>query len=514
MPKTVTLPSMARILEEEARRSRARHLLDPVAWVRERCDEHLWSSQRRIMQSVWDVRRTAVPTSHAIGKSFTAARTAVAWIDVHQPGEAFVVTTATTESQVKAVLWKEIGRAHAKAGSFGRLNQTEWWVDPVLPGGKIGKEEIVAFGRKPAAFNPTAFHGIHAPKVLVIIDEAGGVPEPLWVALSGLITNDASRMLAIGNPTDPQGHFARVCRPGSGWNVIHVSAFDTPVFTKEDVPPSVIPNLIGRSYVEEARIDWAPTWTWTEDGSRVVPPADVERETSASPMWFAKILGEFPAHASDSLIPMGWLQAAVDRWNDPPDGERRTDGPNELGVDVGGGNDRSVIAHRRGCRAQIIKRTNTPDTMQTAGHVVTALSETGASIARVDIIGIGRGVVDRGRERKARVIGVNVAEQARDKERFANRRAELFWGLRMRFQQGDIDLDPRDQALLGQLGALKYKTNSRGQIVIESKDEMRKRGLPSPDDADAVMLAFAAGDRRERGPVVTVGAKTPIVRGM
>lgn len=493
------LPSLEAIRAERARRIYAR---DPVRFVRERLGEHPWSKQRTILESVRDHRRTAVQSSHDIGKSFIAARAAVWWLQNHPVGEAFVVTSAPTGDQVKAILWREIGRAHGKANAHGRLNQTEWWSTPI----NGGKEEIIAFGRKPAEFNPSAFQGIHARYVLVIFDEACGIPESLWEAARGLVTNDESRFLAIGNPTDPQSHFAKVCLPGSGWNVIRISAFDTPAFTGEEVPPEVLPVLVGRQWVEEARLDWAPTWQWTPDGGTVVPPAGVVREESASPMWFSRVLGEFPVHASDALIPMTWIQQAMDR-----EVTLAATDLHELGVDVGGGNDRSTIAERMGALARIIKRTQTPDTMQTAGHVLEALRETGASLAKVDPIGIGKGAVDRLRELKARAVGVDVRGKPRDKNRFHNLRAELYWGLRLRFQQGEIAIDgrnPMNKALLGQLAALKYKTNSNGQLLIESKDEMRARGLPSPDDADAVMLAFAHTGQQV-GHLLGMGRKAP-----
>jgi hypothetical protein len=122
--------------------------------------------------------------------------------------------------------------------------------------------------------------------------------------------------------------------------------------------------------------------------------------------------------------------------------------------------------------------------------VVAALKETGAAVAKVDEIGIGRGVVDRAKEQDKPVVGVNVGQAAREPEGFANLRAEGYWGLRERFQEGSIDIDPDDEDLAAQLVDLKYKRTSSGKIQIESKEELKRRGKPSPDEADAVMLAF------------------------
>ena len=198
---------------------------DPVGWVHERLGETMWSAQRQIAESVRDNRRTTVHAAFDCGKSYTAARLALWWIDTHRPGEAFVVTTAPSYQQVRAILWREMNKAHAKGKLIGRMTQMEWWI-----GG-----EMVAFGRKPQDYVAEAFAGIHAANVLVVLDEAAGVPANLWDQADGLIANEASRILAIGNPLDPGSRFAEVCTPGSNWNTIGISAFDTPAFTGEEI---------------------------------------------------------------------------------------------------------------------------------------------------------------------------------------------------------------------------------------------------------------------------------------
>lgn len=132
--------------------------------------------------------------------------------------------------------------------------------------------------------------------------------------------------------------------------------------------------------------------------------------------------------------------------------------------------------------------------MTTAGRVILKLKETGASAAAIDTVGVGAGVYDRLVELGHPVQEMQAGQGAMDRERFANRRAEWFWGLRQRFEDGDIDIDPDDDEMQSQLTTLKYRPNSRGQIVLESKEDMRKRGLPSPDRADALAMAFAAWD--------------------
>jgi hypothetical protein len=449
-------------------------LEDPVAFVNECCNEFLWSKQQEICESVRDNRRTAVHSCHESGKSFLAARIAAWWIRCHKAGEAFVVSSAPTGRQVRTILWREIGRIHAKAGLPGRTNQTEWMLEITHPNGNVN-EEIVAFGMKPDDMSPTAFQGIHAKYVLVIFDEACGIATALWDAADSLVANDFSRMLAIGNPDDPETEFGEVCKPGSDWNVIGISAYDTPNFTGERVPEDLKPLLVGPLWVSEKKKKWG------ED----------------NPLFISKVLGDFPQTTTDGLIPLKWIRAAQER-------ELKPGLPNELGVDIGGGGDPNIIAHRRGPVVRILRKDVEPDTMKTAGHIIQALRKTDADCAKIDVIGIGRGVVDRGRELKKPFIGVNVAERPlsrartraerkvgkRPDQEFANLKAEGYWNLRTLFQDGTIDIDPLDEDLAAQLAALKYDANSRGETIIIGKKELREEIDRSPDEAEAVMLAF------------------------
>src|SRR5690606_28787935 len=159
---------------------------DPVGWVQGRIGQTVWSKQRQILEAVRDHRRVAVRSGHGVGKSHVAALVACWWLDTHEPGTAFVVTSAPTFPQVRAILWRYIRRMHAAGDLPGRVNQTEWHL-----GG-----ELVAFGRKPADHDESAFQGIHARYVLVILDEACGIPGQLWVAADALTTNVDCRILA------------------------------------------------------------------------------------------------------------------------------------------------------------------------------------------------------------------------------------------------------------------------------------------------------------------------------
>lgn len=456
---------------------RERYVVDPVGWVTTKLRDHVWSRQQEIMESVRDNRRTAVQSCHGSGKSFISARICAWWLATHEPGEAFVVTSAPTWKQIRAVLWRELGRAHSRGKLNGRITQQAEWIARMPE----GHEEIVAMGLKPQDYDPAAFQGIHARYVLVVFDEACGVFGQLWHAADSLISNDESRFLAIGNPDDPASEFADNCKPGSGWNVIRISAFDTPNFTGEAVPDRLKHNLVGQAWVEEKRKKWGET----------------------NPLYIAKVLGEFPETSEDGLIPMKWVRQATERTIEAA-------GPIELGLDVGGGGDKTVIASNQGGVVRIIRRSTNPDTMESLNSLLEVMKQTDPIIARVDSIGLGAGIVDRARQiakdkdglrskLSARIEGVNVGRAAQKTDKFVNLRAENYWSLREMFQDGEIDLDPEDEDLIAQLVDIQYRRTGRGLIQIESKDEMKSRGKRSPDDADAVMLACS----KSRGKVKT-----------
>ncbi len=496
----------AEVARCDAEAQRRAWVLDPVQWAQEKLGDVLWSGQRKILESVRDHRKTAAATCHEIGKSYDAAILTAWWLDTHAPGDAFVITTAPTNPQVRVILWKEIGRAHQRGKLPGRVNQTEWKM-------RVGdKEETVAMGRKPSDYAPAAFQGIHAKFVLVIVDEANGVRGPLWDSLDSLMANDGSKMLAIGNPDDPLGEFYEACKPHSGWSVIHISAFDSPNFTGEPIPKDIGAQLIGHTYVEERRLRWAPTWTWNPERTKCLMPADGKLEDT-HPFWQSKVLGHFPVQsAAGSLIPLTWIRAAQERVLPPV-------GPNELGLDVGAseGGDPSCLGWRRGPVFRVLWEQREPDTMKTTGRLLKDLFNPtyGASLAKVDYIGVGRGVVDRAREQGHPVHPIEVGQAGtitqclvcryewdddpmHPKSRcpkcssdvlqkaFANLLSQLWWGVRTMFERGEIDLDSRDEQLAEELLVVRWEPNSRGQIVVKYNTE-----APSPNRADALLISYA-----------------------
>lgn len=421
---------------------------DPVFFVRRVLGGDPWEKQEEVLVSVRDFRRVAVRACHGVGKTKVAAWVALWFLYCHRNSK--VITTAPTWHQVENLLWREIHASHASSRIplGGKVLQTQI---------EIGKQWF-ALGL--STDKPERFQGFHAENILLIVDEASGVDQRIFEAAEGFLTSPGARLLLIGNPTQLAGEFYTSFR-SLLYHKIHISAFDSPNLKAGKV---VRPYLVTPEWVEEKRIQWG----------------------EESPMWHSRVLGEFPEQGDDTLIPLAWIEAAQRRWNETEPGESA-----ELGVDVARyGSDSTVIMLRRGDRAEIVKRLHGQDTMQVAGAVIDALRSTEAETAKVDVVGLGAGVVDRMKEQRYPVQEMNAGEAARDKERFVNRRAEWYWALRERFQSGEIAIPPDDE-LASQLASLKYKFDSRGRIQIESKEDMRKRGLPSPDKADALMLAFA-----------------------
>lgn len=489
-PRAALLPALD--LAAVARRHRltavpteSPYLQDPVGWIAKKLGEFTWSKQQEIANAVVTDRRVAVPSAHEMGKSFIAARLVAWWLDVHAPGEAFVVTTAPTASQVRAILWKEINRAHRNGKLAGRTNQTEWWLN----------DELVAFGRKPSDYEPAAFQGIHARFVLVVIDEACGVPESIYVAAQSLAANENSRILAIGNPDASNTHFAKVCAPGTDWTVIPIDGMDSPNFTDEDVPDTLRDLLMAPIYEKEMREDHGID----------------------HPFYIAKVRGRFPSDIADGVIPL----SAVRNCQIERDHTETELTPVEIGFDVAAGGDDAVLYERRGVKAGRVERYRTEQSEVLVGHAVQFIHLTGAIRIKVDVIGVGwavagrlEGLYDEGVHR-AQVVRVNVGESSSDPARFPKLRDELWWDYGRRLiTEAVADLSDMDEKTIAQLIAPTWKPIG-GRVQIEPKAETKKRLKRSPDDADAWLLAMYAGSPTEdvvnawKNTLSSTPAKTP-----
>lgn len=460
------LPMLAPAMAQRARAERSAdapdYTADPVRWITTKLGAHLWTKQCDIANAVVAHRRVAVRSAHSMGKSYLAARLMAWWMDTRPVGEAFVVTTAPDFNLVRAVLWREARRAHATGHLPGVMNQTEWQING----------ELVAYGRKPADYEATGLQGIHARYVLVIIDEAAGVAESIFQAAGSLASNAHSRILAIGNPTDPDSHFARICAPGTDWHALEVDGRQSPNFTDEKIPDDLRDLLLSPVYAAELARDYG------ED----------------SPIYQSRICAQFPDNVVDALLRLSWLEAA--RYREPTDA-----GDWEAGVDVAGpGEDETVVCIRQGATIRALLPFHTPDSR---GDVLAALQPYRDRLLRVKVDSAGTGyyfgrhLEDHGY--RGRVVDVNVGESPTEgvdetgkpvKERYANLKAELYWGLRQRFAAGEV-AGLSDAPTLAQLASIRYGHTAQGKVAIEKKEDARKRGVKSPDRAEAVMLAYA-----------------------
>ena len=486
------------------------YVRQPVQWATDKLDVFLWSKQRAIIDSIRDNRYTAAPSCHDSGKSFDAAVASEWWIDSHPIGEAFVVSTAPSAPQVSAILWREIQKLHRKGELRGVINMggaPEWKID----------KELVAYGRKPADYNAdTGFIGIHSLYPLIIVDEASGIPKPLWDAVDSLATNDNARVLAIGNPDDSASHFKTICQPGSGWNIIKIDGLQTPNFTEravlevsntegcgdlyafmvennipfatEEIPDDLRPRLLGVRWVAERMKRWGvfkdpDTGLW---------------KTSA--LWDAKVRADFPTDATEGVIPLGWVEAAIRRWldfNAAGADPNEIPGVRKFSCDVARfGSDETAIAEKQGHYVVSVERIGHQDTMTTANRLKAKLERHIQSSVNVDVIGVGAGVVDRLRELGMNVMAFNASAKTSRKDKtgeftFLNTRSAAWWRLRELLDPSDPTTNlmlPPDERLKEDLTAPRWKVAPGAHIVVEPKDQTIRRLGHSPDTGDAVVM--------------------------
>lgn len=434
---------------------------DPAGWVRAFLGDDLWEAQIEILESVRDNRRTSVKSCHDSGKSHIAARAAVWYLNAHP--DSIVVTTAPTYRQVRNIIWRSIGTAYASA------------VRPLLGRVLTDRLEInhqwYGFGFKADDNAATNFQGIHpiSGRVLVIVDEAAGVAPGVFEGIDAAMTSEHARMLLIGNPTSPEGEFYDSFHRNRGmYHTITISADRTPNIRAGH---TIRPYLLTQAWINDA----------------------VAKHGEDSPYVQARVYANFPTVGDKNLIPLAWIERA--HHDDTPAGAE----PAEAGLDVARyGGDENVLWVRRGAKALYTAAWTGLDTMETVGRARLEL-ERFPDLARVkvDAIGLGAGVFDRFRElRRQKAITwepveVNVGVASRSPDSFANLRHELWWGLRERFREGRI-AGPFDDLTMGQLSSIRYRYDSAHAMpLVESKDELRRRGLRSPDRAEALLLAFA-----------------------
>ena len=223
----------------------------------------------------------------------------------------------------------------------------------------------------------------------------------------------------------------------------------------------------------------------------MVTPEDVEERLrdwgDKDARYVGSVLGQFPDALEDSLISRSDVDRAVERWERE---EPRRQDPWRMGVDVARyGDDKTVLCLRRGDRVERMIEMRKADTVEVAEEIEEQVRRLGIPAVFVDETGVGGGVVDQLKKDGMPVIGVQAGTKASRPEQYGNKRAELFWELKRRFREGSIAI-PKDDELISQLLAIRYVIAEPERIHLKSKQEFRKRGLPSPDKADALSLAF------------------------
>ena len=211
--------------------------------------------------------------------------------------------------------------------------------------------------------------------------------------------------------------------------------------------------------------------------------------------YIAKVLAEFPSDHPRQVMSIADLLAC--QFPEPRSATELT--PVELGVDVGGGGDWTVIRERRGIQAgrQWKLRSDRPE--EIAPLILRAIRETGATSVKVDDIGVGFNVVGELRnmarrgDHTAEVHGVGFGDAAADPQRFVNKRAEVYWVIgRVGSQKREWDLSVMEAAetTVAQLLQPRYFEDVKGRVQIEPKDDIRERTGGSPDEAEALLLAY------------------------
>lgn len=455
------------VIADLRRRSKnSLYLTDPALWAKEVLGKDLWSKQREIAQSVVENTHTAVVSCNGAGKSGLAGILAVWWVATHDPRDVAVICSAPTYVQIARVLFTEIKTNFdlAKGNGVtlpGSINQSQEW--------KLDDGYVMAWGRRPADKDlVSSFQGIHRRYVMVILDEAGGIPEDLYTATEAVTNTEGARVLAIGNPDQRGTPFHKIFRDDPTWHKIKISAFDTPNFTdeKNEVQPELLPLLIQPAWVERQKISWG------EDSAR----------------YKSKILAEFPDEDDTAFYSQTALDKAIDA-EVVEDEEVKV----VMGVDLARfGEDDSVIYINRGGRLRKYASWSKASALESANRVHQAALELGCREVRVDGAGLGGPVVDQLAamgEGKYTVISMLGSAASPDKTRWFNARAYNFDSLREQMLAGLIDIDPDDSKLLEELMMLRYKFAGSGAIQIESKDDMRSRGVKSPDNLDAAVYA-------------------------
>jgi hypothetical protein len=425
---------------------------DPVAFVREVLGTEPDDWQVDFLNAVAQGnRKISIRSGHGVGKS-TAGSWAMLWyLLTRYPVK--VVVTAPTSSQLYDALFAELKR----------------WVKELPPPVQalldVKQERIELLASATEAFisartsraeQPEALQGIHSEHVMLIADEASGVPEQVFEAAAGSMSGHNAVTILFGNPVRSSGFFFDTHnRLKDDWWTRKVSCLDS--------------KRVSDDFVNDMKLRYG-------------------EESNA---YRIRVLGEFPRSDDDTIIPMDLLESAKHR-----DVVAYENAPILWGLDVARfGSDSSVLCKRQSNVLISLDKWRNLDLMQLTGAVVAQYESCGhkdrPQEILVDSIGLGAGVVDRLRELGLPARGVNVSESPAMGQTYINLRAELWGKTKAWLERRDCKI-PANEDLIAELATVRYSFNSSGKMKIESKDDIRRRGLKSPDMADALVLTFAS----------------------
>lgn len=514
---------------EEIRRLYEPH---PADFIEDAFKSQLWTMQRQITEAVFKYPTVAVKTCNAAGKSYIAARIALAFLTL-KPG-SIVITTAPTWRQVKDVLWREIRTALALTPFKivdGKINQVGIEVGP----------DWFAVGL--STKDSEKFFGYHADDILVIVDEASGVEEEIYIGVDAVTPNLNAHVLMIGNPTNPEGRFYKAFS-NKFVKSFTVTAFDTPNLADNGIRSlDDLVELFKAPEGTEGELEYMTEVqrkliTKPQHRSLISPLTVYKRYHEWGPdhpSWEALIMAQFPSQSEFSLIPLNVVEASMAQWQQivemdqlaastkredqllyqqyldaPGRWNIEREGSLNYGLDIARyGADSTVLTPRRGGFAEKMQAWAKLPTDITTDMVIDAMNLSDwRAVIKPDDSGIGGGVTDQLFRRKRddngdryhfRVIPINFSAGTNYPDKFFNLRSEMYWYLRELLVNHKIAI-PYDEELRDELVAIRFKYVGKDNNIIrvEPKEEMKKRlHGKSPDRADSLMLAFfdVPGDR-------------------
>lgn len=425
--------------------------LDPVLFVKTMLNAKPEKWQQDVLESLLTDDKISIKSGHGTGKSALLSWIILYWLATKMPCK--VAVTANTARQLNDVLMAECKKWHRQMPD-GFRNLFEFKSDKIS---LLGATESFATFITSRRESPESLQGYHSPNMIFVCDEASGIPDIIFQVGEGAMSTKGAKTILTGNPTRNTGYFYDSHNSMKHkWKTFTVRCQDS-----SHVNPDFIKDMADK-YGEESNV------------------------------YKIRVLGEFPATNDDSVVPMHLISEATTRDVEPSSNEVI------FGLDISRfGSDRTALAKRQGnTLLEKIKTWQGKDLMETVGIVVSEYealpySKRPTEIL-IDSIGLGAGVADRLQEMNlnCQITAVNVAELPSMQDKYMRLRDELWFMAREWFESRDCKI-PEDDVLIAELTAPSYTFLSNGKIKVDSKEIMKRKGLRSPDVADAFCLTFA-----------------------